>query len=296
MAVIKIEMPPIQPEFDESALRGLDVKRHQLRTSWPDVIHPPARPGNDLRVRLPFEQTYLNAFECMVQWAIRPFVSEQGIVTIYLQGTGGDTEAPECVRQWVETVGQYVAMKDFLALSFALDYEREGGDPTSPQTRIGRLRSRAKPYSGQPSADTWKALDQLVDECIDFLNRMTCYESADCVVGMPPSTPNKGYHLAHELAKRIAKRWKRPDLSGHVRTVNPRRQLKNIALRDKLDALIDTIEVGGDVFREHIVLLVDDLYQSGTTMNYCALQLLQAGARKVFGLALEKTCRNTDNL
>lgn len=31
-------------------------------------------------------------------------------------------------------------------------------------------------------------------------------------------------------------------------------------------------------------------------MNWVGMELLNAGARKVFGLACEKTCRNDDNV
>lgn len=51
-----------------------------------------------------------------------------------------------------------------------------------------------------------------------------------------------------------------------------------------------------DVFTGKRVLLVDDLYQSGVSMNYCGLLLLNAGASKIFGLACEKACRNDDNV
>jgi len=292
-----LDVPPIQRSFDEAALRNFTVKRHRLRTSWPKVVHPPTGPGSDWRIRLPFEETYMNAFLCMVDWEVYPFVNEEGTVTLYLQRTAGDDDAPQSVYEWVETVGEYVAMKDFLALSFALDYEREDGDPQKPQTRIGQLRYRAKPYSGQdPTPDTWEAVEKLVDECMGFLERMTCYSSASCVVGVPPSTPRKPFHLAHQLAQRIADRWDRWDCSSSVRTVRPRSQLKNVPVEAKLDQLISTIEVDEEAFEGTTVLLIDDLYQSGTTMNYCALLLLRAGARRIFGLALEKTCSNTDNL
>jgi predicted amidophosphoribosyltransferase len=56
------------------------------------------------------------------------------------------------------------------------------------------------------------------------------------------------------------------------------------------------MELDDGVFTGKRVLLVDDLYQSGISMNYCALLLLRAGAKKVFGLACEKTCRNDDNV
>jgi hypothetical protein len=35
----------------------------------------------------------------MVDWPIRSFASEQGVVTIYLQDTAGEEVAPECVRE-----------------------------------------------------------------------------------------------------------------------------------------------------------------------------------------------------
>ena len=47
---------------------------------------------------------------------------------------------------------------------------------------------------------------------------------------------------------------------------------------------------------DKIVLLIDDLYQSGVTMNYAAMMLLGEGAKAVLGLACEKTCRNDDNV
>lgn len=52
----------------------------------------------------------------------------------------------------------------------------------------------------------------------------------------------------------------------------------------------------GGVFGSEVVLLVDDLYQSGVSMNYVAMLLLEAGAKKVFGLSCEKTCSNDDNV
>ena len=129
-----------------------------------------------------------------------------------------------------------------------------------------------------------------------FLKEMTCYESADCVVAMPPSDPSKEYNLPRYLAEKISEEWGRENLSKHVRTIKRRGSLKAARIAEKLDTLIDTIEVDRDVFHKKTVLLIDDLYQSGISMNYCALMLLRAGARKVFGLACEKTCRNDDNV
>jgi hypothetical protein len=220
-----------------------------------------------------------------------------GKLCLYLSGFGPDEEPPDEITEWVEKVGRYVAMKDFLALSFAVDYEREGGNPNRAQTDIGALRAQAKPYGSQVATkQTTRAADQLVERCMTFLNEMTCYKSANCVVAMPPSDPAKKYNLPRYLADQIGTKWKREDLTKHVRTVKARDSIKAVPLAGKLDALLGTVEVDGGTFKGRNVLLIDDLYQSGTSMNYCTMLLLQAGARKIFGLACEKTCRNDDNV
>lgn len=72
--------------------------------------------------------------------------------------------------------------------------------------------------------------------------------------------------------------------------------IKNSALTEKLGAIEGTVEADAAAFRGKSVLLLDDLYQSGVSMNYVAMVLLEAGARKVLGLACEKTCTNDDNV
>ena len=297
MNFLEIEFPPYQPKFDEEALRSLDVKRHKLGLTWPNLVHPPAKTGKDLRLRLPFEATLRSAYELMVDDQASTFVDNYGHTTTYIRGTAGLTDPPKDVLAWIETVSRYVAMKDFLALSFALDFEREGGDPTRSQTEIGKLRAMAKPYGDAAATKAHQhAASVLVERMLAFLEEMTCYESANCVVAMPPSDPSKPYNLPRRLARGIAGGWKREDLSDLVTTVKGRKGLKGIPISQKLETLEGTIKVDGEVFKEKNVLLVDDLYQSGISLNYCALLLLRAGAERVYGLACEKTCRNDDNV
>ena len=216
---------------------------------------------------------------------------------MFLNDTGGLEELPSEITNWVTLISDPVVMKDNLAISCALDYDRQGGSPAKAQTEIGKLRSVAKPYGGQQATrDTELAASKLSKCCVEFLKQLTCYESADCVVAMPPSDPSKTYNLPRYLAENIAAEWGRDNLTPHVRTIKPRGSIKGIALANKFDTLSGTIEVDCDIFNGKRVLLVDDLYQSGISMNYCALLLLQAGASKVFGLACEKTCRNDDNV
>ena len=41
------------------------------------------------------------------------------------------------------------------------------------------------------------------------------------------------------------------------------------------------------------VLLIDDLYKSGASINYAAMKLKEAGAARVFGMCLVKSLRNS---
>jgi hypothetical protein len=297
MLIFKNIVPPIQDSFDEEDIRNMVVGRRRLSTEWHDVIHPPTAANNDWTLILPFPNTYRNAFETMVSAEVYPHVASNGRLCLYLKGVGAKEQPPQAVYDWVTKVGKYVAVKDLLALSFALDYERAGGDPNEPQTEVGALRALAKPYgSATASKQTLNAADQLVQKCLVFLNEITSYGKANCVAAMPPSDPAKEYNLPRYLAEKIACALGRENLTDYVRTVKPRDSVKALPLKAKLDTLRETIKVHPDAFKNKNVLLLDDLYQSGISMNYCALMLLRGGARRVFGLACEKTCRNDDNV
>jgi phosphoribosylpyrophosphate synthetase len=204
-------------------------------------------------------------------------------------------EQLEAARRWIDSFASYIAIRDCMTLSFALDFDRKDGAPDEPQTRIGQLRSRAKPYGRPTTARTYAAADQLVEQCLEFLKEVPCYSQAGAVVAVPPSNPGKPFDLPAYLGKCIAAEWQRHDLTGAVRTLKQREPIKTAPLGDKLARLEETVEASPDV-AGHTIVLIDDLYQSGTTMNYVAMKLLQAGAEDVYGLAIEKTCRNDSNM
>jgi hypothetical protein len=251
--------------------------------------------GTRSAVKFPFKETLWNSFEMMCKV---PSIGtrEDPVKGWYTYLRVEDAGALDRIRLWQDTVGRYVVLRDCLALSFALDFEHEAGDPSKPQSRIGALRSRAKPYNRRPTDDSLEAAEQLVQECLSFLGAMTCYEAADAVVAMPPSRPDKPFDLPRYLAQGIASEIGKPDLSGYVVTRSGRPPLKDVSLAEKLETIQGTISTEGALLECRTILLVDDLYQSGISMNYVAMELLKAGARAVLGLACEKTCRNDDNV
>jgi len=105
----------------------------------------------------------------------------------------------------------------------------------------------------------------------------------------------KKYDLPTYIAMKMAGALAATDLTPSLISVKNRPELKNLTVAQKLQALDGTMQVDRAAVSGKTLLLVDDLYQSGVTLNYCAMTLLEAGAVRVLGLTCEKTCRNDDN-
>jgi len=300
MARVTVDLSPVRQEaITKDRIRQMITwkpRRMQLASEWKDVLHEPAKAGQDWSIVLPFCETLQNAFDAM---CTVPTIGLRRASTgerCYTFLTDSNPQELDAVRAWVAKVSPFVAIRDCLALSFALDYDRQQGNPNMPQTEVGKLRSRAKPYEKAVTADVRAAARELSAACLKTLKSLKCYEVADTVAAMPPARTDKEFDLPQTLAAEICRRWSRPDLSAAVRTVRSRPPIKNSALLDKLNAIDGTVEADAAAFRGKSVLLIDDIYQSGVSMNYVGMVLIEAGARKVLGLACEKTCTNDDNV
>jgi predicted amidophosphoribosyltransferase len=202
----------------------------------------------------------------------------------------------QLVKNWISTLDRYVAHRDCLSVSFAVDFDCVDGNPDNARTDIAALRQRAKPYERAVTKDTINAADQLADVLLDAVEKITIYSVADAIVAMPPSRPKVEYSLPQHLAKRLSMKLGIEDLSQHAVTKADRPAIKSVARDLKLSALEGTITVDETAFKGRCCIIVDDLYQSGASMNYFAMLLQRAGAIGTLGLACEKTCRNDDNL
>lgn len=172
----------------------------------------------------------------------------------------------------------------------------KGGDPQQVCTQVAQLRHTAKLYGGSdnPSTDTLSAATQLAGVCINFIKASKAYHSVDSVLATPRSDPSKTYSLPEFITDRITKDLNLEELSAAISTVKARREMKDTPADERLNELRGTIEVNSNAVKGKCILIVDDLYQSGTTMNYVGKLLLDNGASCVYGLACEKTCSNQD--
>ena len=109
-----------------------------------------------------------------------------------------------------------------------------------------------------------------------------------------PRRTNSGIFL-REIARLVAERSGKPDVSSAVRFRAKKKSIKAVSLAEKWDALKSGKCVIDRAVRGKKVVLIDDKYQSGTTAQFIASCLYKTGAEEVNGLFCIKTWRDTDN-
>ena len=158
------------------------------------------------------------------------------------------------------------------------------GHPTfdTRRSEVGELLYRLK-YSGDQSV-----VPEIAETAADFLRRWAL--PLDLVVAVPPSKPRSVqpvHLLATELGRRLGVPFSR-DLVTRTRAVP---ELKGIfEYDDRMKALDGAHAVASGAVRGRRVLLFDDLYRSGATMNAVADTLYaQGGAADVLALTITAT-------
>lgn len=193
------------------------------------------------------------------------------------------------VHKWVERQNTRVFLRDCLDLSVALgmNYAEESEVHRTP---LGELEYQAK-Y--QQNAD---AVQKLTEICADTIKDLSFYRDADFIAAVPPRSGKK-FDLPSTLAQLISKNIVKPDLTGFFNYGGAKATMKEVGLSDKwVQWEKSDLAFKGVTLHNKKVILVDDLYQSGVSMQYVAMKLQEAGAAKVYGLSLVKSWKDTDNL
>ena len=149
--------------------------------------------------------------------------------------------------------------------------------------RMKRSLYRLKYAGRREYADTFA---RLVAERLGDYIRST---KADCIVAIPlhkSRLRKRGYNQAELFAKSLSARVGIPyqkSCAKRVRATLPQKGLNPLQRQENLKKAF--IIRQNDV-KSKIVLLVDDIYTTGSTLDAMAGELLAAGARKVYGLTI----------
>ncbi len=184
-----------------------------------------------------------------------------------------------------EKYNEIVFLRDNLDISVALS---EHFNSEGERTALGELEFQAKWHSCS------KSRIKIADRVIDFINSTPHYKDCLHVCSIPSSKLGK-VNLPMKIAGRIALKCGVTDISSSVNWASEKSQLKELSFLERWDALETTgIEINLES-NPKSVILIDDLYQSGTTLQYVAMKLKESGIKKVYGLTIVKARKDSDN-
>lgn len=188
------------------------------------------------------------------------------------------------IEDFVSSYKDIVFLRDNLDLSISLSMNYEGNE----RTEIGELEYQAK-FNNDEDAES-----QLVDICREWIDELPYYKHADYICAMPSSNPDE-----ESLPQRIVNEltdFNFTDISEKVLWYSKTRSIKDAEdVEEKLEILEESnLTIAEDLdINGKIVILFDDLYMSGISMQYVAMKLKEAGANRVLGLSIVKSRSNT---
>jgi competence protein ComFC len=150
---------------------------------------------------------------------------------------------------------------------------------------LGELVFQLKYRGGQPT--------DIVDTAVAFI-KPRWHGVIDSVVSPPPSKhrpvirPSRTQQPAALIAEGIATYLEVPFLPLAVIKTTPTQQMKNVPLHERAPLLAAAIQAGSDSVQGRRVLLVDDLWETGSTLRRVAEVLGQGGATEIRALVMTR--------
>lgn len=209
-------------------------------------------------------------------------------------GNSASSNRDEPYRRSPPTPNPPASVDDFLArphprplpgpwrAGWALDFHSRFDGDTQNRGIIGDLVFRFK-YRGEQTLAR-----ELAARWAELLREHAEFPKFNSVVPVPPSTPRE-YDPVSNLAAALAAELKIPPLFSvlaKTRATKPQKEMTSHA--QKQANVRGAFIVKDDVRGKHI-LLVDDLYDSGATLQEAARVLQRAGAASIVVLTLTKT-------
>lgn len=126
---------------------------------------------------------------------------------------------------------------------------------------------------------------------VSYMNS-TNYKDFDCVVAVPLHSSKmrkRGYNQSELLAKHISEKLSIPYVDALKRTKKTIKQSEQSKLERRKN-LKDAFEIkkSTDKIINRSVLLVDDIYTTGSTVNECSKVLINYGASKVYVITIAR--------
>lgn len=153
------------------------------------------------------------------------------------------------------------------------------------KTHVGGLLHRFKYEYDQPAGAA------LADLAVELINSRSLLKSSDLIVTVPPSFISRPFDPISVLAQRVSEGTgirREKEVIKRIRITKLQKRILDKAGKEENVVSTFRLDRPGLVFGK-TVLLLDDLYDSGATVNQISQLLKRARADKVFALVLAKT-------
>jgi predicted amidophosphoribosyltransferase len=122
-----------------------------------------------------------------------------------------------------------------------------------------------------------------------FVQAHPTYRRADIVAAVLPSNPNKQFDLPTYIVQEIAKATGQAVGSGSIRKVRATRPMKDCRTdEEKAENIRGAFAADVNEFGGKSIILVDDIYQTGSSINEVCRVMRGAGASLVLGRAARR--------
>ena len=153
------------------------------------------------------------------------------------------------------------------------------------RSEIGELLYRLKFKSDKT------ALGEIIDTVANFLeNSWKIVDAIAAIIPVPPSK-NRAFQPVLEITKSLSSRLKIPFHDDLLVKTKETPELKDVyEYKKRMELLKNAFDIGSNVLNGKSILLLDDLYRSGATLNaITAILYNQGGVHNVYVLALTRT-------
>lgn len=275
---LNISQKTITIEAINEILADTHAKRIHFATSHKACLKEASK-NSKAKITLPFHDSIGPIIEAALG-------AENALFKSKYEGYWRSIDSNADYAKFVDFIEKYkniVFLRDNLDLSICLSMNF--GDDNE-HTQIGELEYQAK-FNNDASSE-----EKLKDLAKTWINELPFYKIADCICAMPCSNREE-----ESLPKRIVNSL--PDfgsknISKDVYWESKTKKIKDAETTEEKFKILDNskLKIETDV-KGKTVILFDDLYMSGISLQYVAMKLKEAGAKRVFGLCLVKSRSNT---
>lgn len=106
---------------------------------------------------------------------------------------------------------------------------------------------------------------------------------------------DRGFNQAYELSKEVSKLINKPTYNDILIKIKKTKKQHELSARERYKNLIGAFKVKNkNKLLGKKVLLIDDVFTTGSTMNTCSKELIESGAKEIICLVVAKT-KNMEN-